>query len=253
MIRLLGLPFETFSNFRRGAALAPAHIRWSWWGIDEYSLIRGAKAPPFVDMGDLWSEMEHPPKERISLLRMRVYEMVFKHRGDKFLFLGGDHTITLITAPVLREIHGGFAILHLDAHLDRWDNYGGKYSHATVMRRLEEMGFTIGTFGYRTVGEGEYLPKYGHPYTFRGLDEFLKGFDRVFLSLDLDVLDPSEFPAVGNPEPRGVDLDSLLAVIERISGRLIGAEMVEYIPPLDTSHRCGYLAATLLRELLLSL
>ncbi len=251
MINLVGIPFETEANFLRGAALGPAHIRWHAWGIDPYSPLQKAKSPPYNDSGDLWTDFDLPPKERLERITVRIKSLFARHDPKRapYLFLGGDHTVTWATARALRDWIGEFAILHLDAHLDRWDDYGGKFSHATVMRRLEEEGFVVGTFGYRTVGEQEYVPRYGSMYDLSGALDFVDKYGRVFLSLDVDVLDPSEFPCVSNPEPMGVRFPGLLKLLYSLKGRLVGAEMVEYLPTLDHSHRCGSVAAVLFREM----
>ncbi|NPA80958.1 MAG: hypothetical protein GXO29_07950 [Thermotogae bacterium] len=251
MIKVVGIPFETEANFLRGSALAPSHVRWHLWGIDEYSPLFGERMPEYEDVGDVWTSFDLPPSHRLSSIENRLSEYI--RNGDLPLFIGGDHTITWATARALREMYGEFAILHLDAHLDRWDDYGGRFSHATVMRRLEEEGFEVGTFGYRTVGAREYLPRHGSMYDLSGAYEFALGHDRLFLSLDLDVLDPSEFPCVSNPEPMGVKFGDVLNLLKALRGKLLGAEMVEYLPTLDCSRRCGSVAAIMMRELLLTL
>ena len=255
MIRLVGLPFETEANFLRGAALGAAHLRWHMWGIDEYSPLQRAKLPEYEDTGDLWLNFDLPPKERLDRMEDHLKALFSRYppQSQPYLFLGGDHTVTWATARALRGAVGEFAILHLDAHLDRWDDYGGRFSHATVMRRLEEEGFTIGTFGYRTVGSQEYIPRYGEMYSLKGVKGFVERYGKVFLSLDLDVLDPSEFPCVSNPEPMGVRFSELMEVLLSLKGRLLGVEVVEYLPTLDTSHRCGSVGAVLLREVMILL
>jgi len=249
MIKLIGIPFETSGNFLRGAALGVSHIRWHLWGIDKYSPHFNAKMPPYEDLGDIWTDFDEPPKERLEYIKTTLRKLV---RNDgNYIFLGGDHTITLATAEILREVFGEFVILHLDAHLDRWDDFEGKYSHATVMRRLEEMGFTVGTFGYRTVGDQEYIPKIcgGIEDAFK----FISEHERIYLSFDFDFFDPSVFPAVSNPEPMGASFRDFINLLKHLKGRLIGAELVEYVPLLDTSRTCGSIAALVLREVMVSL
>ncbi len=251
MINLVGVPFETEANFLRGAALGPAHLRWHLWGIDEYSPLQKTRMPSLHDAGDLWVNFDLKPEERLDRIAVRIKSLFARNdpRKAPYLFLGGDHTITWATVRALRDWIGDFAVLHLDAHLDRWDDYGGRFSHATVMRRLEEEGFTVGTFGYRTVGSQEYVPKYGNMYDLSGALDFVKTHGKVYLSLDVDVLDPSEFPCVSNPEPMGVRFVKLLKLLYALKGRLLGAEIVEYLPTLDHSHRCGSVGAILMREL----
>jgi len=249
MIDVIGIPFETSENFLRGSALAPAHIRWHLWGIDRYSPYFKEKMPEFSDLGDIWTDFDLDPESRLNLISEKLRERI---RG-KTLFLGGDHTISLATIPVMREKFGEFAVLHLDAHLDRWDNFGGKYSHATVMRRLEEMGFTVGTFGYRTVGEGEYIPRFGCELGLCGLKDFVESFEKIYLSFDFDFFDPSFFPAVSNPEPMGFAFKDLIEILKNLRGKLVGIELVEYLPTLDHSLTCGTISAIVFRESLIAL
>ncbi|NPB04485.1 MAG: hypothetical protein GXO39_08775 [Thermotogae bacterium] len=253
MIRLIGIPFETEANFLRGSSLAPAHIRWHTWGVDDYSPLQNAHRPPCEDLGDLWENFDLPSKTRLENLKEKLVALLRRSSHVPTLFLGGDHTITYATAKALREVSGEFTILHLDAHLDRWNDYGGKFSHATVIRRLEEEGFKVGTFGYRTVGVQEYEPDHGERFSIDAALEFVSFQRKVFVSLDLDVLDPSEFPCVSNPEPMGVSFKALLKLLISLKGKLVGAEMVEYLPTLDHSRRCGSVAAVLLREIMIVL
>ncbi len=249
MIRVIGIPFETSENFLRGSALAPAHVRWHLWGIDRYSPYFKEKMPEFLDLGDIWTDFDLDPESRLKVISNELKEKV---RG-KTLFLGGDHTVSLTTVPIMKEKFGEFGILHLDAHLDRWENFGGKYTHATVMRRLEEMGFVVGTFGYRTVGEGEYIPKFGCELGLEGLRDFVNMFEKIYLSFDFDFFDPSFFPAVSNPEPMGFKFNDLLEVLRMVREKLIGIELVEYLPTLDFSLSCGTIAALVFRESLIAL
>ncbi len=249
MIKLIGIPFETSGNFLRGAALGTSHIRWHLWGIDRYSPYSNAEMPTYEDLGDIWTDFDEPAKKRLEHIKNELRKLV--KQNDKYVFLGGDHTITFATAEILREIFGEFVILHLDAHLDRWDNFEGELSHATVMRRLEERGFIVGTFGYRTVGEQEYIPR-----ICGGMDDalkFISKHERIYLSFDFDFFDPSIFPAVSNPEPMGASFGDFINLMKHLRGKLIGAELVEYVPLLDPSRTCGSIAAWVLREVMLSL
>lgn len=246
MIKVIGIPFETSENFLRGAALGSSHIRWHLWGIDRYSPHFNKFMPEYEDLGDIWINFDLRVEDKLKEIRKRLKNLV----DGKVLFLGGDHTISLITVPILAEKFGDFAVLHLDAHLDRWNNFGGKYSHATVMRRLEEMGFKVGTFGYRTVGEDEYEPEFGCRFGIEGLKEFVEGNEKIFLSFDFDFFDPSFFPAVSNPEPMGFTFKDFIEILKILKGKIVGAELVEYLPTLDYSHSCGTVSAIVFREVL---
>ncbi len=251
MIKVVGIPFEGCGNFLRGAALSPSHIRWHLWGIDRYSPYFRENMPGYEDLGDIWTNFDESAESRLKYIRKKLGDIV--EPKSRYLFVGGDHTITVATVQVLREILGDFAILHLDAHLDRWDRFDGEFSHATTMRRLEEMGFKVGTFGYRTVGEQEYEPEYGSMLSLEGVGDFIDSCEKIYLSFDFDFFDPSFFPAVSNPEPMGFGFKDFIEVIMMLKGKLISAEMVEYIPNLDTSKSCGAISAIVMRELLVAL
>jgi agmatinase len=249
-IILLGIPYEGKENFLKGTREAPFKIRWSMESIEDYSPYQKRSIPLYTDFGDL-NIPQGSPREVLEEVEKRL-EKILDGRMRP-LFIGGDHTITWATFGALHHLYKDLVLLHLDAHLDRRDQYKGeRLNHATVMRRIEERfgRDRILSFGIRSVAEEELGVSYARELG--PLPEELKG-KPLYLSLDLDVLDPSQFPAVGNPEPGGVTFKELLDWLFQLKGRLVGAELVEINPSATSSIYPFVTAAVLVRELLILL
>jgi agmatinase len=248
-IRLLGLPYEGPEDFIEGASLAPERIRWARESLEDSSFILGKPAPELDDRGDLdlrGKTGEPMVEHAVSLLHGTLKD------SSPCLFLGGNHLVTLPAVRFYEESGLDFDLIHLDAHLDRRDVYkGSRFAYATVIRRIEELigPDRVHTFGYRTRAEEE--PETGVPFEVANpLVEFLGSRSGPFyLSVDLDVLDPSVFPAVTNPEPCGITIRELSDALRHLEGRLIAADIVEYNPQSCTDLHSAVTAAFVMREL----
>ena len=181
------------------------------------------------------------------------------------LVIGGEHLVTLPAFRAVHEKYPDVAVIHFDAHTDLREEYlGNRLSHATVIRRIWEIigDGRIFQFGIRSGERAEwYWSAEGHTkiqkFSVAGLDETiaaLKGRP-VYLTIDLDVLDPSCFPGTGTPEAGGVRFTDLLSAALRTirGGEIVGCDMVELSPPLDPSGTSTATALKLLREMLLAL
>lgn len=254
---LLGVPYDRTSSFRRGARFAPAEIRWASQSIESYShvLDRDLEDIALADGGDL--EVEHlPPEEMLETVAAAV------ERIEGFpVLLGGDHTATVGAVRACARRHPDLHVLVLDAHLDFRDEYeGSRWSHTTTVQRLSEIvpGNRIALLGVRSGTREEYekakqllaaeptlmLPP--------GLWPRLEGRP-LYISIDIDVLDPASAPGTGNPEPGGpaaADLLDLFRIIAPLSA--IGLDVTEVSPPFDASGQTAVLAATIVREGLLT-
>ena len=257
---MIGLPFDAASSYRRGAAYGPAEIRRASDSIESYSPYRDRDLAnlSFCDAGDL--ELQAlPPDDAVAAVRE------FYRRTDvRNLFaLGGDHTVTCGAVEGLLDAGCRFSVLHLDAHLDLREEYtGGKYSHACVARRIAER---IGPdrlvqWGMRSgeAAEFHWAEKHGTYFgrdarTFRDACHKLRGRP-VYLTLDLDLFDPAELPAVGNPEPGGVTFREFLAMLNDLRDLdILAADVVELAPPWDPTGRSSVTSAEIVRELLLNI
>jgi len=195
-----------------------------------------------------------------------VRETILSMAGDGRMpvCLGGEHSLTLGAVRALNELNPGFSVLHLDAHADLRDRYGGTpLSHACVMRRVRELGLPLVSVGVRSLSEEEadYLAAAG-VRLYPGWEYLEREYpwpeivgalaDRVYLSVDLDVFDPSEVPGVGTPEPGGLRWHQALSLLRclRDSGKsVIGIDLVELCPQKD-SIISDFFAARLLYKMI---
>jgi Arginase/agmatinase/formimionoglutamate hydrolase, arginase family len=176
------------------------------------------------------------------------------------IIIGGEHTVTLGSIKTLKEFYENLKILHLDAHLDLRDEYlGCKISHATVIRRIYEMGIPILSVGVRTLCKEEYefIKKVNFPLlwmkdlkenrdkSLKTIEDFIKE-GNIYLSLDMDVFDPSLAPGVGTPEPGGMSWYEFLQILKLVVRyNLVGMDIVEVKPSLGNAIT-EYLAAKII-------
>ena len=257
---ILGVPLDITSTYRRGSDQAPEMIRLSSDSIESYCpyLDRDLSDYPFCDLGDL--ELKGLSiSEKLTEIRTRVAEIL--QLGGIPLCIGGEHTVTLPIIEALKKHHDQFLILHLDAHSDLRDSYeGARINHSTVMRRVVEIvgHENLIQLGIRsgTREEFAWIRNHGVLRSFRpGHEKTLLagiGGRPVYLTLDLDILDPSCFPGVGNPEAGGWHyslMERFLAFLVNID--LIGVDVVELMPEIDKSELSSITAAKIIRSLLL--
>jgi arginase len=256
VVTLLGVRYDGSSSFERGAALAPSEIRrylrrgssnsWSESGLD-------VLGPGVLgDAGDVDPEPGESGRRRIETAVGALHG-----RGATPLVLGGDHSITY---PVLRALgpkYPGLTIVHFDAHADLYDEFeGDRYSHACPFARVmeERLAARLIQVGIRTLTrhQREQAERFGvevHEMRNWTGPLSLAAAGPIYLSLDLDALDPAFAPGVAHPEPGGLSVRDLVTMIQRLEGRLIGADLVEFNPINDASPRTGLVAAKLLKEL----
>lgn len=257
---LIGVPFDATSTFRAGSRHGPAAIRWASQSIETYSpVVRcDLEDVSFADEGDL-DVGGMTPEAMVDSLAVRVESLP---AATLPVILGGEHTVTLGVVRALAGRHRDLAVLQLDAHTDLRDEYEGRrVSHATVMRRILEIVApgSVVAVGIRAGTREEFLLSTGLRYSARRLATspelwtWLEGRP-VYITIDIDVLDPADAPGTGNPEPEGVSALDLLAFVRRLGGlRVVGLDLVEVSPPYDPSGRTGVLAATILREAILAI
>jgi len=259
-IIVFGAPFDGTASNRPGSRFAPDAMRAESYGIETYSpyVDKDLEDLKICDAGDL----EFPfgnPKLVVRLIEDKVAKMF---ADDKLpIMLGGEHLVTLGAAKAAFDKYPGLHIIHFDAHTDLRDHYlGEKLSHATVIRRCWDFlgDDRIYQFGIRSGMKEEFEWAKEHTilqkFNLEGLDEAInKLADKpVYLTIDLDVVDPSEFCGTGTPEAGGVTFTALREAIEKMSRlNIVGADLVELAPHLDASGASTALACKVLRELLL--
>jgi agmatinase len=269
-IAIVGVPFDSGVSYRPGARFGPAHIRQSSRLLRPFN--PALQVAPFdrlqvVDAGDI-AVNPFNIQEAIAQIESAARELTSSAR---LLTLGGDHTIAL---PLLRAVHaqhGPLAVLHFDAHLDTWDTYFGEpYTHGTPFRRAAEEGLI-------DMQHSLHVGIRGPLYSARDLPESADlGFatihgvelengvsaaaermrdrlgDRpVYVSVDIDVLDPAHAPGTGTPEAGGLTSRELLALLRELAGaNVVGADIVEVAPAYDHAEITGIAAAHIGYELL---
>mgnify|MGYP001773746767 FL=1 len=254
MVNVLGICYEGKENFLKGTRIGPSYIRWAIESIEDYSIYQNSSYKPYNDLGDIHVPWELNIFEVIEFIS-KIIENYIRNYGFPFVFIGGDH---FITYPIIKTISKfeKFPIIHIDAHLDRRDTFeNSKFNHATFIRRLEEEGFLIYTLGYRSYDKNlEYINE--NCYSFEVLNplkEIIKKHDKFYLTLDLDILDPSIFPSVSNPEPNGISFKELIECLKLLRGKLLSADIVEFSPIISDHYKSGVIASEILREIIILL
>ena len=257
---MFGAPFDGTCSYRPGSRFAGAAVRTESYGIETYSpyLERDLADLSVFDAGEL-----DLPFGNISEVLERIEEAASEiiSDGKKMLMIGGEHLVTLGAVRAAAKKHPGLNILHFDAHADLRDDYmGERLSHATVIRRCHELvGGKVHQFGIRSMTREEDLwareNVVQRKYDLVTLDEVLDELmgKPLYLTIDLDVLDPSIFPGTGTPEPGGVSFTDLISAVHRVKGLdIVGCDVNELAPHYDGSGVSTVVACKVIRELILS-
>lgn len=262
---LYGAPFDSTTSFRPGARFGPPAMRHESFGLETYSPYQEKDLTDYAifDSGDL--ELCFGSSEQaLADIEARAEEIL--NAGKFPLLLGGEHLVTLGAVRAVLKKHPELHIIHFDAHADlRQDYLGARLSHACVMRRCHELlgDGKIHQFCIRSGEREEFrFAKAGHtelhPFSFQGLEETVAALKEqnapVYLTIDLDCLDPSVFPGTGTPEAGGVTFPELLDAIELAAkAKIVAADVNELAPMLDASGASTAVACKVLRELMLAL
>ena len=264
LIALLGIPFDATSSFRPGSRFAPDTIRLYSEIIESYSPYqdRDLEDVSFYDAGNIEITVSNFSVLR-SAVSLQVAELL--KNGKKVVTMGGEHLISLPIIEAYFKAYPHLKVLHFDAHADLRDDYlGEKYSHAAVIRRICEVvgASNVYQFGVRsgTKEEFAYAPNATNFYPFdlnvQDLEAVVEDIQDapVYITLDLDVLDPAYFPGTGTPEPGGWTFHDLLQALLLVKDvNLVGADLVELCPAYDRSDIATITAIKLLREIILLL
>ncbi|MFD7502428.1 agmatinase [Streptomyces sp. NPDC059850] len=254
-IAVVGVPFDAGVSYRPGARFGGNAIREASRQLRPYNPAQDAYPFHYVqvaDAGDITAN-PHNLEEAIENIEAGAEELL--STGAQLMTLGGDHTIAL---PILRSVarkHGPVALLHFDAHLDTWDNhFGAQYTHGTPFRRAVEEGILdtsalshVGTRGpLYSKGDLDEDTKLGFGIVTsadvmrRGVDEVIQqlkeriGKRPLYISVDIDVLDPSHAPGTGTPEAGGLTSRELLEIVRGLADcHLVSADLVEVAPAYD--------------------
>jgi agmatinase len=253
--RLIGLPYDASSSYLRGAAEAPPRIRealrspsWNSW-CEQGRDVLGAG---LTDAGDLDLAPDGQSRERIE-----AGVAALLADGLRPIALGGDHSVTY---PILRAVGRAarkLTILHVDAHPDLYDEFeGDRFSHACPFARIMEEGLAdrLVQVGIRTLNaeQRRQAERYGvEIIDMRAWDSGIRPRvgGAVYVSIDLDGLDPAFAPGVSHRDPGGLSTRDVLGLIHGAGGRLVGADVVEYNPGRDLDDVTAVVAAKIVKEL----
>ena len=263
-IVLYGAPYDSTTSFRPGARFGPSAMRHESFGLETYSPYQDRDLTDYAifDSGDL--ELCFGSSEAaLADIEARAAEIL--QDGKLPVLLGGEHLVTLGAVRAAAKKYPGMHIIHFDAHADLRDDYlGATLSHACVIRRCHDIlgDGRIHQFCIRSGDREEFYFAAEHTqmqkFDFTGLAELAEELERnhtpVYLTIDLDCLDPSCFPGTGTPEAGGVSFAQLTDAIGRTAKlNIVGADVNELAPMLDQSGTSTAMACKVLRELLLAL
>lgn len=258
MLKLLGIPFDKNSSFLQGPALAPPLIRkMDIDGSANRFAENGmsiAVNENYVDEGDLNLESADAATA-FAIIKNAIVNHI--QHGDKLICFGGDHSVSYPIIAAHADNYQPIHILHLDAHADLYENFeDNPYSHASPFARLMEIGniASLTQVGIRTLNthQREQAAKYG--VRIIEMKDFSMDFIQtlsspLYLSLDLDVLDPAYAPGISHHEPGGLTTRELISIIQSINAPIIGADIVEYNPTRDINNMTAMVAYKLFKEI----
>ena len=270
-IAVVGIPFDSGVSYRPGTRFGPSHVRESSRLLRPYNPAQDVS--PFqlaqvVDAGDI---PVNPFDLTEAVTEVEHAALALGEQVQRLVTIGGDHTVAL---PLLRAVaakHGPVAVLHFDAHLDTWDTYfGAPITHGTPFRRASEEGLIdltaschVGTRGplYSkqdledderlgfSIVSSEYIEEHGVE---AAIDRILTriGDKPLYVSIDIDVLDPAHAPGTGTPEAGGLTSRELLRILRALRDRdIVGADVVEVSPAYDHAQMTGIAASHVVYEL----
>jgi arginase len=254
---LIGVPYDASSSFLRGAAGAPPLVRQALFSpaANNWSelLVESIGSKMLDDGGDL---LLPPNEEARGLIEAAIRALSGKH--EPFIAVGGDHSITYPIVRGLPSDQGPLTILHVDAHPDLYDEFeGDRYSHACPFARIMEEGLAaqLVQVGIRTMNAHQRAQavRFGvEQIDMRAWDRGARPRaigGRIYVSLDLDGLDPAFAPGVSHHEPGGLSVREVLGLLDRLDGTIVGADVVEYNPRQDPSGVTATVAAKFIKEL----
>jgi agmatinase len=264
-VAIAGVPFDGGTSFRPGARFGPAAVREASRLLRPYDPALGIE--PFelqqvVDAGDFACSPFSIP-DAIDAIYAAAAGLLAT--VGRLICIGGDHTIAFPLLKAVSEKWGPVALVHFDAHLDTWDSYfNAPYTHGTPFRRAREHGFLLdehsvhvglrgplydaadlvsdGDLGFMAIHATD-LDRLGAESIIASIRDRI-GDAPVYLSVDIDVLDPAHAPGTGTPEPGGLTSRELFAILRGLAGlRLVGADVVEVSPPYDHASLTALAAA----------
>jgi agmatinase len=271
-VAVLGAPFDAATTFRAGARFGPAAIREASMLLRPYNEAQGIAPFAAVQVVDAGDAPASPLDVQAGHDAIEQAARSIADNGGRVLGLGGDHSVSLPLLRAAHAAHGPLSLLQLDAHTDTWDSYfGARYTHGTVFRRAVEerlidarasvqIGLRGSLYGpgdleeNRALGFSTLLARDFEAEGVAGALELARTRVRspVYVTVDIDVLDPAFAPGTGTPEAGGLTSRELLALLSGLAGlelEIAGADVVEVSPPYDPSGATAVAAANAAYEL----
>ncbi|MFI7483445.1 agmatinase [Kocuria sp. M1R5S2] len=271
-VAVAGVPFDSGVSYRPGARFGPQHVREASRLLRPYNPAQNVSPFAAVQVADAGDVVANPfdIREAITAIETQARELMGER--TRLVAIGGDHTIALPLLRAAHARHGRLALLHFDAHLDTWDTYfGAAYTHGTPFRRAFEEGLLdpealchVGIrgplygagdldddarFGFGIVSSADVMRR-GVDAVVRDLRERVGGRP-LYVSLDIDVLDPAHAPGTGTPEAGGMTSRELLEILRGLRGAdVVGCDVVEVAPAYDHAELTGIAAAHAVYELI---
>ena len=236
---IIGVPFDSTTSYHSGARLGPIVVREASFGFEKYNTIFNKElTTTFYDFGDV-NVIPGNCEQTCAIVEDTVNEIL--DLNLKPIIIGGEHSASIGSIKALSERYEKLTVIHLDAHRDlAFDFIGEKYSHATVMRRAHEMGVNLVQIGIRSSSaeEEEYVKSTYDIQTFKNKDVhkhmdaieyYIANIDGpIYVSIDMDVVDPAIAPSVGNPTPGGLFVSEIENILETLCRKnIVGLDVVE--------------------------
>ena len=254
---IIGVPFDSTSSYHSGSRLGPIVVREASFGFEKYNVIFNKNLDTvFYDFGDV-NVIPGNCEETCNIVENTVNELI--DLDIKPIIIGGEHSASIGAIKALMDKYEKLTVIHLDAHRDlAFEFIGEKYSHATVMRRVHELGADLVQIGIRSASadEEEFVKSTYNIQSFKNKDVhkhmdaieyYLTNIEGpIYISIDMDVVDPAFAPSVGNPTPGGLFMSEMETILETISHKdVVGMDVVE-----TASNKLGDITAVVAAKLI---
>lgn len=271
-IAIVGVPFDSGVSYRPGARFGPEHVRASSRLLRPYNPAQDFAGWDAVQVADAGDIAANPFNIKQAIQQIHEAAAELGERSSRVLTIGGDHTIAYPLLKAMHDKHGPVAVLHFDAHLDTWDTYFDEpITHGTPFRRASEDGYIdqtasmhVGTrgplYGKKDLEDdarlgfaivtSEYVEEHGVEAAIERIRNRVAD-KPLYISIDIDVLDPSHAPGTGTPEAGGLTSRELLRMLRALTDlNIVGADVVEVAPAYDHAQITGIAAAHVTYELM---
>ena len=256
IVSVIGIPFDDNSSFMFGTAQAPTLIREALKShssnLTAENAIDIGESDQWMDLGDL-----NIDDSQTAFKEIQAHVAKILSQKNKIISLGGDHSITFPIIKAHSDVYSDLNILHIDAHPDLYDSMdGNRHSHASPFARIMEKGFAkrLVQVGIRTTNahQREQAEKFGvEVFEMKdGIPAEIEFDGPVYLSLDIDCLEPAFAPGIAHYEPGGMTTREVINIIHQFKGQLIGADIVEYNPTRDVNGITSMVCAKFLKEII---